>query len=113
MAEANGKPVNLMKLALTKAVIANGEEVIELKFREPTGGDIASVGNPVSVDFSQDPPKISYDAKAMTQMLAALATVPPSTIKNLTARDWETAALMVTSFFLPDLQRISSSTATD
>src|SRR6516165_10828861 len=98
---ANGKVVNLLKVTLSKSVVANGEEVMELSFREPTGGDIANVGNPVSVDFASDPPKINYDAKAMTQMLAVLATVPPSTIRQLTARDWETAALLITNFFLP------------
>jgi hypothetical protein len=113
MAEVNGKPVNLLKLALSKSVIANGEETMFLEFREPTGGDIATNGNPVSVDFSQDPPKINYDAKAMTAMLAALATVPPSTIKSMTAKDWETAALMVTGFFLPEPSRMSSLIATD
>jgi hypothetical protein len=108
MAEMNGKPINLLTLTLTKPVIANGEEAMELQFREPTGGDIASVGSPVLVDFAQDPPKITYDAKSMTQMLALLATVPPSTIRQLSAKDWETAALLVTSFFLPDLSKISS-----
>jgi hypothetical protein len=108
MAEVNGKEVKLMKVVLSKAVIANGEEVMELMFREPSGGDIMRCGNPVNVDFSQDPPKISYEPGAMTRMLAQLATVPPSTIERLTAKDWETAALMVTGFFLPDLSKMSS-----
>jgi hypothetical protein len=108
MAEMNGKPADLLVLRLTKAVVANGDETMELAFREPTGGDISTVGSPVLVDFSQDPPKISYDAKSMTQMLAVLAAVPPSTIRQLSAKDWETAALLVTSFFLPDLSKISS-----
>jgi hypothetical protein len=108
MDQVNGKPVEMKVLPLTKSVIANGEETMELKFREPTGADIANCGNPVNVDFSQDPPKITYDGKAMTAMLALLATVPPSTIRNLTAKDWETAALLVTDFFLPDLRRIVS-----
>jgi|SRR6516164_1927196 hypothetical protein len=108
----NGAAVNVAKVTLTKPVIANGEETLELHFREPTGADIAHCGNPVEVDFSQDPPKITYDAKAMSAMLARLAVVPPSTINSLTAKDWETAALMVTGFFLPDLSKISFSIAT-
>jgi hypothetical protein len=113
MAEMNGKPASVVKIALNKPVIANGEEVMELSFREPTGGDIAMCGNPVTVDFREDPPKINTDSKAMTAMLSQLAVVPPSTIKSLSAKDWEAAALVVTGFFLPDLSKISFSTATD
>jgi len=105
--EKNGAAVILPKITLIKAVTANGEEVKELVFREPTGADIERVGNPVSVDFAQDPPKISYE-RSMSAMIAALAEIPPSTVKQMNARDWENAALVITNFFLPDLSRISS-----
>ena len=71
--------------------------------REPTAGDIERCGNPVLVDWTADPPKISYDAKSMTQMMATLAVVPPSTIRQMHPRDWETIALRLCPFFLPDL----------
>jgi len=106
--EKNGAVVSLPKISLRKPVMGgDGEEVSELTFREPTGADIEKVGNPVSVDFSQDPPKISYE-KPMSAMIAALAEVPPSTVKLMNARDWENAALLITNFFLPDLSRITS-----
>lgn len=93
-----------MVITLRKSVIANGEEVKELKFREPTGGDIEACGNPVLIDmFGRDTPQVSFDAKSMTSMLARLALVPPSTIKQMHPKDWNNAAWMISNFFTPDL----------
>ena len=104
--ELNGKPsqvLNSITVKLRKNVIANGEETDTLIFREPTAGDIERYGNPVLIDMGSDPPKISFDSKSMTQMMASLATVPPSTIRQLHPRDWNTAAWNLASFFLPEL----------
>jgi hypothetical protein len=90
-------------VTLRKAIIANGEEVKELKFREPTAGDIDRAGNPVLLDMFSDPPKITFDAKAMTSMMAALAAVPPSTIKQMHTKDWNTAAWQLAGYFMPEL----------
>lgn len=91
-------------IALRKPVVANGDEVSELKFREPTAGDIERTGNPVNIDMmSGETPKVTFDAKSMTQMMALLATVPPSTIRQMHPRDWNTAAWSLASFFMPEL----------
>jgi hypothetical protein len=75
-----------------------------LTFREPTALDIDNVGNPVSMNFSRGwPPLPEVDAKKMTAMLARLANVAPSSILQMTARDWSTCSLAVQIFFLPDL----------
>ena len=109
MAEENKKPeaakLNGASITITlqKSVIANGDEVMSLTFREPTGGDIERAGNPVLIDWSTDPPMARYDSKAMTQMMSLLAAVPPSTIRSMNSRDWETAAVQLQSFFLPEL----------
>jgi len=93
-----------LAMKLRKPVIANGEEVSELTFREPTAGDIERVGNPVLLDFlSGDTPKATFDAKAMTQMMSVLAAVPPSTIRAMHPRDWNTAAWNLASFFMPEM----------
>lgn len=95
---------NSLTIALRKPVIANGDEVSELKFREPNAGDIEMTGNPVLIDMmSSDTPKVTFDAKAMTQMMARLAAVPPSTIRQMNPRDWNTAAWMLASFFMPEM----------
>lgn len=99
----NGQPSPLV-ITLRKPVIANGDEVNSLTFREPTAADIERVGNPVNIDMlSGDVPKITFDAKAMTMMMAVLATVPPSTIRQMHPRDWNTAAWTLTNFFMPEL----------
>ena len=91
-------------ITLRKPVTANGEEVNELTFREPTAGDIEMVGNPVVLDFFQgDTPKATFDTKSMTQMMSRLATVPPSTIRQMHPRDWNTAAWSLASFFMPEM----------
>lgn len=101
----NGAIDNTLVVTLRKAVIANGEEVKELKFREPTAADIERCGSPVHIELftGSDQPKMTYETKSMFAMMCALAAVPPSTIKQLNAKDWEFAALMIAHrFFLPD-----------
>lgn len=101
--KANGVSSPLV-VALRKPIIANGDEVNELKFREPTAADIERVGNPVNIDMlSGDTPKLTFDAKAMTAMMSVLAAVPPSTIRQMHPRDWNSAAWTLASFFMPDL----------
>jgi hypothetical protein len=103
VAETNGKDLNFTVVKLRKSVIANGDETNELSFREPTAGDIERFGNPVLLDMGLDPPRITFDSKAMTQMMASLATVPPSTIRQMHTKDWNTCAWQLAGFFLPDL----------
>lgn len=97
-------PTFPFKLPLRKSVIANGDEVTELVLREPTAADIEAVGNPVNLEFTSmsERPKTTFDAKAMTMMLARLATVPPSTIRQMHPRDWNNAAWVMSGFFMPE-----------
>jgi tail assembly chaperone E/41/14-like protein len=102
-AKVNGAEVdNRLVLKLRKRVIANGEEVGEIKFREPTGGDIERIGNPVVIDWNEGA-RVDYKAREMTAMMALLANVPPSTIRQLHPTDWNTGALKLSNFFMPDL----------
>lgn len=104
--EVNGVVDNTLVVPLRKAVIANGESVMELKFREPTAADIERCGTPVMFDMGAltgDTPKMTYENKAMFAMMATLAAVPPSTIRSMHTKDWEFAALQIAyRFFLPD-----------
>lgn len=102
--KVNGAASTDILLPLRKSVIAHGDEVKELKFREPTAGDIEKCGNPVNINFDgSETPKISFDAKSMSAMMSLLASVPPSTIRQLHPRDWNSAAWSLASFFMPDL----------
>jgi hypothetical protein len=94
-------------IKLRKSVIANGDEVTELSFREPTGGDIEAVGNPVIIDqlsniISGEQPRTTFDTKSMTLMMARLAMVPPSTIRQVHPKDWNTIAWNLANFFTPE-----------
>jgi Phage tail assembly chaperone proteins, E, or 41 or 14 len=91
------------KLVLRKEVIANGDTVKEIVFREPTAGDIERVGNPITVGIYENNPKIHFDTQAMTAMMAHLASVPPSTIRQMHPKDWNNAAWKLANFFMPDL----------
>lgn len=90
---------------LRKPIQANGEDVSELKFREPTGGDIERVGNPVNIDVftNQGVPTTSFDEKKMSAMMALLAGVPPSSVRLLHPKDWNNCAWSLLPFFTPDL----------
>jgi len=91
---------------LRKPIKLGSEETItELTFREPTASDIERCGNPVEIDFfgGGDTPKMSFNAKSMSAMMSVLAAVPPSTIKKMATRDWNSAAWTLASFFLPDM----------
>jgi len=101
-AEANGVPAWDGKLLLRKQVIANGEPVMEITFREPTAGDIERIGNPVTMALFERPIMVHYDSAAMTGMMAHLAGVPPSTIRSMHPTDWNNGATMLALFFMPD-----------
>jgi hypothetical protein len=99
----NGAESTDIVIVLRKAVIAHGDEVKELRFREPTAGDIEKCGNPVNIDFFSGKPKMTFNEVAMSAMMSQLAAVPPSTIRSLNTKDWNTAAWELASFFMPDL----------
>ena len=91
------------KLLLRKPVVANGETVNEITFREPTAWDIERIGNPVTIGLYENQPKMHFEGQTMTQMMAHLAGVPFSTIRSMHPKDWENAAWKLANFFMPDL----------
>lgn len=99
----NGVEITEIVVPLRKPVMAHGDEVKELKFREPTAADIEACGNPVNIDFFNGKPKMTFNERSMSAMMSQLAAVPPSTIKTMNTRDWNTAAWELASFFMPDL----------
>jgi hypothetical protein len=76
-----------------------GEKVHEITLREPRAGDINRYGNPVRFNADGDP---VYDERKMTYMIAALADILPPFIEDMHPRDWNTVALKLRNFFLPD-----------
>lgn len=105
-AKTNGAtPPGPLKVQLRKPIQnGEGEETSELIFREPNGGDIERAGNPVIVDvFSGDTVKLTFDEKKMTQMMSRLAAIPPSSVRMMHPKDWNSIAWQLVHFFTPDL----------
>ena len=75
-------------------MIAHGDEVKQLTFREPTAADIEACGSPVIFNpwVEEGQPKTRLETKNMFAMMSRLANVPPSTIKQMNTADWEYAA---------------------
>jgi hypothetical protein len=90
----SGAPNNAFVMKLRKPVMAHGDEVSELTFREPTAADIEICGSPVTYNAvaEEGQKRTQLDHKAMFAMMSRLATVPPSTIRQMNSIDWEYAA---------------------
>jgi hypothetical protein len=86
---------------LKKPVPSFGENLTELRFREPTGSDITHVGVPVILDMANDPPRVLHDAPKMSAMMARLSNVSPQTIAAMSPQDWVSCAWLLTPFFVP------------
>lgn len=81
-----------------------GEDVTELKFRKPRGGDIMRCGNPVKYmphDESQD---ITFDEVKMAKMLATLSGIPLPMIERMDPNDLLECAWGIASFFIPGMR---------
>jgi Phage tail assembly chaperone proteins, E, or 41 or 14 len=76
-----------------------GELVKELKLREPRAGDINRYGNPVRINQDGD---VVWDERKMTYMIAALSDILVPFIEDMSPRDWNTVAMKLRNFFLPD-----------
>jgi Phage tail assembly chaperone proteins, E, or 41 or 14 len=89
---------------LTWPVQAHGEEVKQLKFRRPTGGDIMALGDGYPIVINWTTGQITPNPKVMGEIMSTLAGVPPSTIRSLDAEDWSTCAHALMGFFPPGAQ---------
>jgi hypothetical protein len=76
-----------------------GQLIHELKLREPRAGDINRFGNPVRINQEGD---VVWDERKMTYMIAALADILVPFIEDMHPRDWNTVAMKLRNFFLPD-----------
>jgi hypothetical protein len=86
---------------LTSSVQAHGETINKLIFRRPTGGDLMALGDGWPININYQTGTITPNAPVMGMMMAQLASVPPSTIKNLSSDDWATCAWQLMRFFTP------------
>ena len=88
-----------MKVKLTKAINAHGEEVAELDLREPTGRDVQDIGFPYLIVMTGDEQALQIQVKTVGKYVSKLAGIPPSSVDQLSAGDLSTLTGAVMSFF--------------
>jgi len=90
-----------LKVPLLSKPIYNdkGQKVTELTLREPRAGDINRYGNPVRINQDGD---VVWDERKMSYMIAALSGILEPFIEDMHPRDWNTVAMKLRNFFLPD-----------
>jgi len=106
-AAAPAKPKDVV-IELDRPVMANGDMVKKLTFREPTGGDIMSLGDAYPIIINWETGRVTPNPAPMGMMMGILAGVPPSTIRALSANDWATCAHALMGFFPPGAQAMQS-----
>jgi hypothetical protein len=85
---------------LNKPIRNNGGQLVhEITLREPRAGDINRYGNPVRINQDGD---VVWDERKMTYMIAALSDILVPFIEDMSPRDWNTVAMKLRNFFLPD-----------
>lgn len=84
-----------VSIPLRQPIKAHGGDLHALVLRRPTGRDIRTCGAPYKI--TQDS-EIAVEAAAMHRMIAQLAGVPPSSIDQLDAADWDRASQAVLGF---------------
>jgi len=85
-----------MKLTLNKAIDVQGEETSELEFRDPTGGDVIDLGQPMNI--GQDG-SFSFKMDVVAKYVVKLAKVPMSSVREMTPSDLTACAVLVAGFF--------------
>jgi hypothetical protein len=102
--DAAAPPSTDITIKLRKPVMANGEMVKQLVFREPTGNDMTQIGERWPVHIEWQTGDVTPNPLVMANVMSTLAGVPPSTIKALGGKDFSTCAHSLMSFFVPDAQ---------
>jgi hypothetical protein len=78
-----------------------GELVNSLSFREPRASEINRIGNPTRMLWDGE---IVIEERKMTYIMAALCGILPPLLEDMDPRDWNSCALRLRKFFLPDLR---------
>jgi hypothetical protein len=101
------EPEIIKVFKLRKKIMVYGEELEEIKFREPTSKDIMTHGYPIIMrPISGGGLQIVTDEEKMGAMIGALTVMPPSSVGQLHPRDWATISAWLTSFFVPDWDKL-------
>jgi len=89
-----------MKIKLMHRKIRNNknEEISEVTFREPSGGDVNRYGSPVRMNADG---MFDIDDKRMGMLMAALSGINLPFLERMDPRDWQSCAYRLKLFFHP------------
>ncbi|WP_317180010.1 phage tail assembly protein [Lelliottia amnigena] len=87
----------MKELELNKPVTAHGETVSVLEFNEPTGKDVRELGYPYQMNQDES---IKLQAHIIAKYIVKLASVPLSTVDQMSPADLNSAGWLVAGFFL-------------
>ena len=86
---------------LYKPIMSAGKQINSLTFREPRASEINRIGNPTRMLWDGE---IVIEERKMTYIMGALSGVLPPELEAMDPRDWNSCALRLRKFFLPDLR---------
>lgn len=87
----------MKELELNKPVTAHGETVSVLEFNEPTGKDVRELGYPYQMNQDES---IKLQAHIIAKYIVKLASVPLSTVDQMSPADLNSVGWLVAGFFL-------------
>jgi hypothetical protein len=93
---------------LREMITAHGEDLTELKLREPRASDIMRAGYPVILRSVSGNFQLIPDEAKMTAMMVELAAIPPSSVGQMHPSDWATISTWLVGFFVPDWEQAMS-----
>lgn len=86
---------------LRSPIKAHGDVLTELTLREPRGKDIAACGMPRTFGQRGKQTFVEINASAIYDYLVELAGIPPTSVDQITAADWNDLSNAILGFFAP------------
>jgi hypothetical protein len=93
--------MNDIRLTLVQPIIVHGEATEVLQLREPNGEDVAACGFPYELRTQTDNDSLAIKplADVVLKYGARLASVPPSSMKQLCIADVSALTVQIMGFF--------------
>ena len=97
---------------LSQPIQAFGTEIVEVTAREPTGGDLMRIGNPVK--YIPGDTDISFDDARAMRMLSALSGIPiEGSLDRAKPADLVEMFWGMAGFFIPGLRKKAETEETE
>ncbi|ELX5323495.1 phage tail assembly protein [Salmonella enterica] len=87
----------MIPVSLSKSIQAHGEEINSLELNEPTFEQIQRLGLPVSMDLNGN---FTVNAQVAIKYIPVLASIPPSSLRDLGAYDMNNLCWGIYRFFM-------------